>query len=93
MKNFTNFREKRRSSRLEVFCKKGALKNLAVLTGKRLCWSLYFNFIKKRLYETLTQVFFLEYCEIVKNNYFEEHLRTTACANGFLMISGVIEVN
>ena len=28
--------------------------------------------------ETLTQLFFREYCEIFKNTYFEKHLRTTA---------------
>ena len=28
--------------------------------------------------ETLTQVFSREYCEIFKNTYFEEHLRTAA---------------
>ena len=30
-----------RSSRLEVFCKKAVLKNFAMFTGKRLCWSLF----------------------------------------------------
>ena len=39
---------------LEVFCKKGVLKNVAIFTGKYLCWSLFAglqvcNFIKKRL--------------------------------------------
>ena len=33
------------------------------------------NFIKK---ETLAQVFSCEFCEIFKNNFFTEHLRTTA---------------
>ena len=33
------------------------------------------NFIKK---ETLTQVFFYEFCEIIKNTFFEELLRATA---------------
>ena len=33
------------------------------------------NFIKK---ETLAQVFFYEFCEICKNTFFKEHLRTTA---------------
>ena len=33
------------------------------------------NFFKK---ETPTQVFSCEICEIYKNTYFEEHLRTTA---------------
>ena len=32
-----------RSSRPEVFCKKGVLKNLAKFTGKYLCHSLFFN--------------------------------------------------
>ena len=33
------------------------------------------NFIKK---ETLAQVFSYEFCEISKNTFFTEHLRTTA---------------
>ena len=33
------------------------------------------NFIKK---ESLAQVFSFEFCEISKNNFFTEHLRTTA---------------
>ena len=32
-----------RSSRQEVFCKKGALRNFAKFTGKHLCQSLFFN--------------------------------------------------
>ena len=32
-----------RSSRPEVFCKKGVLRNFAKFTGKRLCQSLFFN--------------------------------------------------
>ena len=41
-----------RSSRLEVFCKKGVLNNFSKFTGKHLCWSLFLiacNVIKKRL--------------------------------------------
>ena len=30
------------------------------------------------LKETPTQLFFCKYCEIFRNNYFEEHLRTAA---------------
>ena len=33
----------RRSSRPEVFCKKGAFRNLAKFTGKHLCQRLFFN--------------------------------------------------
>ena len=34
---------------LEVFCEKNVFKNFAIFTGKHLCWSLFFNFIKKKL--------------------------------------------
>ena len=34
---------KNRSSRPEVYCKKGALKNFAKLTRKHLCQSLFLN--------------------------------------------------
>ena len=39
-------RQRFRSSRPEVFCKKGVLRNLAKFTGKHLCQSLFFNFEK-----------------------------------------------
>ena len=50
-----------RSSHLEVFCKKGVLRNFAKLKGKQLCQGLLFNkvadlrpttLLKKRLYDT-----------------------------------------
>ena len=58
-----------RSSRPEVLCKKGVLRNFTKFTGKHLRQSLFFNkvagqacnFIKK---ETLAQVFSCEFCEI-----------------------------
>ena len=53
-----------RSSRQEVFCKKGVLKNFVKLTGKHLCQGLFFN------KETLTQVFFCEFWEIFKKSFF-----------------------
>ena len=61
-----------RSSRPEVFCKKGVLRNFKKLTGKHLCQSLFCNdsacnFIKK---ETLAQMFSCEFCEISKNTSF-----------------------
>ena len=30
-----------RNIRLEMFCKRGVLKNVATLTGKHLCWNLF----------------------------------------------------
>ena len=62
------------SSRPEVFCKKGALRNIAKFTEKPLCQSLFLNkvagagcnFIKK---ETLAQLFSCKFCEISKNTF------------------------
>ena len=36
-----------RSSRREVFCKKGVLRNFAKFTGKHLCQRLFFNKVEK----------------------------------------------
>ena len=71
------------SSRAEVFCKKGVLKNFTKFTGKNLCQSLFFiklqpeacNFINK---ETLAHVCSCEFCKIFKNTYF---YRTPLVAN------------
>ena len=52
-----------RSSRPEVFFKKGVLENFAEAEA---C-----NFIEK---ETLAQVFSYEFCEISKNTFFTEYL-------------------
>ena len=54
--------------------KKAVLKNFAVFTRKRLCWSVF-------------QVFFCEYGEALKNTYYEEHLRTAA--SGALVQNGL----
>ena len=72
-----------RSSRPEVFCKKGVLRNFAKFTGKHLCQSLFFNkvadlrpatLLKKDSgnfikKKTLTQVFPCEFCDISKNTF------------------------
>ena len=62
----------------EVCCEKGVLRNFAKFTGKHLCQSLSgvaCNFIKK---ETLAQMFFCEFCEISKNNFFYRALLVAA---------------
>ena len=60
-----------RSSRPDVFCKKGGLRNIAKLTGKHLCQSIFFNKVaglcKKR--DSGTDVF-SEFCEISNNTIF-----------------------
>ena len=64
-----------RSSRPEVLCKRGVLRNFAKFIGKHLYQRLFLNkvaglpcnFIKK---EALAQVFSCEFCEISKNTFF-----------------------
>ena len=69
----------RRSSHQRWSVKKSVIRNFTKFTGKHLRQSLFFNkknnFFKK---ETLTQVFSCEFCEISKNTFSIEHLRTTA---------------
>ena len=70
------------------------LEILQKFTGKHLCQSFFFNkvagqannFIKK---ETLAKVFSCEFCEILKNNFFEEHLWTAASETIRFMWGGV----
>ena len=72
-----------RSSRPEVFCKKGVLRNFAKFTGKHLYQIRFFNkvaglacnFVKK---ESLAQVFFCEFCEISKNTVFYRTLQVAS---------------
>ena len=65
------------SSRQEVFCEKGVLRNFTKFAGKHLCQSLFFNkvaglrpqvcnFIKR---ETLAQMFSCEFRKISKNTF------------------------
>ena len=67
--NSSFFRKnKNRSSRPEVFCKKSVLRNFAKLTGKHLCQNLFLSKITGLIRkETLTQVFSCEFFEISKN--------------------------
>ena len=86
-----------RSSRQEVFCEKGVLRNFIKFTGKHLCQSLFFNkvvdlrpatcnFIKK---ETLAQMFSFEFCEISKKTFF---YRTPLLAASSTLIISFIAV-
>ena len=62
------------SSRSEVFCKKGVIRNFTKFTEKYLWQSFFFNKVaglrSATLKETLAQVFSCEYCEISKNIFF-----------------------
>ena len=65
--------KKWRSSHLRCSIKKLFLKTSQYSQGKQ----------EKPVLESL---FNLEYCEIFKSAYFEEHLRTTACENVFMKL-------
>ena len=69
-----------RSSRPEVFCKKGVLKNFTKFTGKHLCQSLFFNkvaglrpatLLKKRLWHRCFPVNFVKF---LRTPFYIEHL-------------------
>ena len=66
---------KSRSSRLQTFFKTGVFKNFVIFTGKHLCWSFFL---------TPTQMFSCEYCEILKNNFFQ---RTPASEKSIILIN------
>ena len=63
-----------RSSRPDMFCKKGVLKKFAKFIGKHRSQTLFFNkvtglsnFIE---IETLAQVFFYDFCEFLRTSFF-----------------------
>ena len=61
-----------RSSRPEVFCKKGALKNFTTFTGKYLCQSLFFNKVAGlRLWHRCFPVNFVKF---LRTSFFIKHL-------------------
>ena len=68
------------SSRPDVFCKKGVLRNFTKFTGKQLCQSLFFNkvaglrpatLLKKRLWHSCFPVNFVKF---LRTPFFIEHL-------------------
>ena len=68
-----------RSSRPEVFCKKGILRNFAKFTRKHLCQRLSFNkvagpaiFLKKRLGH---RFFPVNFAKFLRTPFFTEHVR------------------
>ena len=68
----TGAAKKIRSSRPEVFCKKGVLRNFGKLIGKHLCQSLFFKKVEGQslqlyLKKTLAQVSSYEFYEFSKN--------------------------
>ena len=68
--SLTTIRSHQGSNHQRCSVKKGVLKKIANFTGKHLCWSFFLIKLQLRLLS-------YEICEIFKNTYFEEHLRTT----------------
>ena len=69
-----------RSSRPEVFCKKGVLRNFTKFTQKHLCYSLFFNkvaglkpatLLKKRPWH---RCFSVNFAKFLRTPLFTEHL-------------------
>ena len=78
---------RQKSSRSYMFCKI-VHKNIVELTEKHLCLSLFLiklRALSLQLYlkKVPVQVFYCEFCEICKNIFFTEHLRTTASTSNF----------
>ena len=73
-----------KSSQLRCSIIKDVLRNFATFTGKHLCQSLFFNKVAGLTPATLLKERLWHRChpvnvgEISKNNFFTEHLRTTA---------------
>ena len=62
-----------------MFYNKDILKNFAKFTGNNLCQSAFLNKVAGlSTKDTRTRVFFFEFCEILKNTFFMEHLRLVA---------------
>ena len=69
-----------------VFCKKGVRKNFANFTGKHVWESLLNQDVFRPatlLKESQTKAFYCEICEIFKNIYFEQYMRTTESVVSF----------
>ena len=74
-----------RSVRSQMLFKIVIFKTFAIFIRKHLCWSLFLNFFFFK--KTPTQVFPCEYCEVFKNSFFIEHLRS--CFYCFKILQGL----
>ena len=69
-----------RSSRPEVFCKKGAVKNFSKFIGKHLCQNLFFNKVVKLTPTTLLKkslwhrCFPMNFAQVLRTPFLIEHL-------------------
>ena len=73
-----------KSSRLQVFCRKGVLRNFTKFTRKHLYQSLFFNNVAGLRPATLLKIrlcpscFPVNFVKFLRKPFFTEHLRTTA---------------
>ena len=73
-----------RSSRPEVFFKKGCLRILVKFTGKHLCQSLFFNKVAG------LSLFSCKFCEISKNTFC--HRTPLVAASGFNHLKFIVQL-
>ena len=71
-----NHRSRIRSSRPDVFCKKGVLRNFAKFIGKHLCQSLFLNKVAGPRH----RCFPVNFAKFLRTPLITEHLQTTASA-------------
>ena len=82
-----------RSSLLEVFCKKGVLRNFAKFAGKHLCHSCFFNkvfLLKNRLWH---RCFPVNFSKFIRTPFFTEHLQCQSIGTAILPNHAKIFVN
>ena len=79
-KGVSVFKNDLRSHCLQIFFKINVLKNLAILSGKHLCWSLFSSYQKG----TPAEVLYCEYCKIFENSFFIQKLQWLLM-KGFIM--------
>ena len=70
--NWHNHNQQFRSTRPEMFCKKGVLRNFANFTRKHLSQSLFLN---KAAGISPAQVFSCEFCKFLRTPFLTEHPR------------------
>ena len=74
-----------RSSRSHWFFRIGVLKNFAILTGKHLCWSLFFNKVAGLLLKRdFNRGVLWEHCKIFKKTFFYRTPPVAVFVNGDL---------
>ena len=83
----------KRSSRPDVFCKKGVLKNFSKFTGKHLCQSLFSNKVTDLWHWWLWhRCFPVNFEKFLRAHFFIEHLRWLLLNKKMANVNGVMSM-